>query len=81
VCGIDRCIFQWRTVGINAADQEQDKYILKGLEEAAFHKHQVRFNPRLAHPYISDRTSFTTVFLSAVGYRLCPTTKDGWEVG
>lgn len=41
VGGIDRCIFQWRTVGINASDQEQDKYILKGLEEAAFHKHQV----------------------------------------
>jgi hypothetical protein len=41
VGGIDRCILQWRTVGVNAADQEQDKYILKGLEEAAFHKHQV----------------------------------------
>jgi hypothetical protein len=41
VGGIDRCVFQWRTVGINAAEQEQDRYILKALEEAAFHKHQV----------------------------------------
>lgn len=41
VGGLDRCTFQWRTIGINASDQAQDSFILKALEEAAFHKYQV----------------------------------------
>lgn len=42
VGGIDRCVFQWRTVGISNKDQARDDFILKALEEAAFHKYQVR---------------------------------------
>lgn len=41
VGGIDRCVFQWRTIGISTEDQAQDNFILKALDEAVFHKHQV----------------------------------------
>lgn len=41
VGGIDRCVFQWRTVGICAKDQHVDQYLLRALEEAALRKHQV----------------------------------------
>jgi hypothetical protein len=51
VGGIDRCIFQWKTVGINLEDQAQDDFILKALEEAAFHKHQV-------WPWANSRCTF-----------------------
>ena len=42
VGGIDRCTFQWRTIGVNCEDQAEDMFILKALEEAAFYKYQVR---------------------------------------
>lgn len=47
VGGLDRCVFQWRTVGVALPDQEHDAWILKAVEEAAFEKHEVRRSYRV----------------------------------
>jgi hypothetical protein len=41
VGGTDRCVFQWRTVGVNVEDQGADDHILRALDEAVFRKYQV----------------------------------------
>jgi hypothetical protein len=45
VGGTDRCVFQWRTVGVNLDDQSVDDHVLKALDEAVFRKYQVRASP------------------------------------
>jgi WD40 repeat protein len=42
VGGVDRCVFQWRTVGICREDHAVDAYILRAVEEASFRKYQVQ---------------------------------------
>ena len=42
VGGIDRCVFQWRTIGVNVDDRAVDAHVLNAVEEAALRKHQVR---------------------------------------
>lgn len=51
VGGIDRCVFQWRTVGVNGEDAAVDAHVLNAVEEAALRKHQVRVWAAPPRPY------------------------------